>query len=387
MTAQVDAAVFAQCAGGAPWEDSILARAVRGATNAIFCQDASGVVLTWNDAAELLYGFSAAAMLGTVPAALVPAGSQQQLASAYARAAAGERVPRFDSWLQHRDGTRIAVALSIVPVVDGAGRVEATATTGADIGPRIRLAQELDGVRAELQRNNDALQRSNRDLEQFAYVASHDLSEPLRVMIGYVTQLERRYEGELDERGRRYMHHIVEASARMRSLIDDLLDYSRFLHAPRRSEPVELSTVMATVISSLAVAIREVGGNVEVGPLPAVLGDHKHLESLLQNLLSNALKFHSPGRSPQVIITASEADGMVTVRVDDNGIGIPPEYRDRVVRMFQRLHVREAFPGTGSGLAIAQQIVELAGGRIWADESPLGGTRMCCSLPAAGAGA
>ncbi len=387
MTMAVGAAVATPHERPRPVDEGLLARAMQAAAAAIFCQDHHGVVLTWNSAAEQLYGFTAAEMLGKIPVGLVPDESQEQLASAYARALAAQRVETFDSCHQHRDGSRIPVSVSVVPVVDDAGRVEAVATTVADIGARTRLAQELEAVRAELQRNNEALRRSNRDLEQFAYVASHDLSEPLRVMTGYVTQFERRYDGELDARARRYMHHIVEASFRMRALIDDLLDYSRFLRAPRESAPVDLSVVIQRVTSSLATAVREAGGNVEIGPLPFVLADQTHLESLLQNLLSNALKFSTPGRTPQIVVTATDADGWVTLRVDDNGIGVAPEYRDRVFQMFQRLHVREAYPGTGIGLAIAQQVVELAGGRIWVDDSPLGGARFCCTLPSATAGA
>lgn len=364
-----------------PPADRLLARAVQSAADAIFCSDVAGVVLTWNVAAEDLYGLPAEQIVGRDMAIFTPEDSRAELNAAHARAAHGERVGRFDSVHCHHDGRRIAIAVSMAPVRDDAGRVEAVVTTVADIGSRIRRATDLGEVRAELGRNNDALRRSNRDLEQFAYVASHDLSEPLRVMTGYVAALERRYDGQLDERGLRYMHHIVEASARMRSLIDDLLEYARFLRAPRAATRVEVGAVLQQTLASLSRAMLDAGAGIEIGPLPAVCGDERQLASLLQNLVGNALKFTSPGRPPQVVVTAVESGGWVTLRVDDNGIGISPEYRDRVFRMFQRLHVREAYAGTGIGLAIAQQIVELAGGRIWVEDSPLGGARLCCTLP------
>jgi light-regulated signal transduction histidine kinase (bacteriophytochrome) len=247
----------------------------------------------------------------------------------------------------------------------------------------VDLAAALDHARAELQRHNVALTRSNRDLEQFAYVASHDLSEPLRVMTGYVEMLERRYDDVLDERGRRYMTHIVDASVRMRALIDDLLEYSRFLRVEPESSLVDTSAVLTQVCTSLGTTVTETGATIDIGPLPSVWCDRHQLESLLQNLLSNALKFRRPDQAPHVSVTAERASGWVTLRVDDDGIGIGEEYRERVFRMFQRLHVRETYGGTGIGLAIALQIVELHGGRIWVEESPMGGARFCFTLPAA----
>lgn len=287
----------------APATDALLARVVLAAADAIFCQDVGGAVLSWNPAAELLYGVTAAEMLGRVPDGLAAEGPRQQLASAQDRAGAGERVSRFDSWHLHRDGTPFAVAVSVISLRDDSDRIDAVATTVTDL-------------------------RS------------------------------------------------------VRCVMDDLLGCARFRHTPRADDRVDLRQVTADVKASLSRTIRELNGNVEIGPLPHVRHDVELLETLLQSLLSNALTFRSPGRPPQVIVTATQPDGWVTLRVDDNGIGILPGDRDRVFRVFQRLHGPEA--GTGIGLAIARQIIELAGGRIWVDESPLGGARLSCTLPAAG---
>jgi light-regulated signal transduction histidine kinase (bacteriophytochrome) len=244
------------------------------------------------------------------------------------------------------------------------------------------MARDLDRARVRLERQNTALLRSNRDLEQFAYVASHDLSEPLRVITGYIGRIEHRFSSVLDERGLRYMQHIVEATVRMRALIDDLLDYSRFLRAPANTALLDTDAVLRDVLVALERQVEESGATVTTTGLPAVFSDRMLVESLLTNMISNACKFRSPEQPPRVDIHASQAGGWVTLVVDDNGIGIAPEYRERVFRMFQRLHVREAYPGTGIGLAIAQQIVEAHDGRIWIEDSPLGGTRFCCTLPA-----
>ncbi len=362
--------------------DAVLAQAVEVSADAIFCQDDAGTITTWNPAAERLYGYPAADIVGRRAAELLPDRTRAELLEADRLVLTGQRVERFDSWHQRSDGTLIPVNVSAAPLRDERDVVVAVVTTVADISVRIRLAQELEQVQNRLERQNTALIRSNRDLEQFAYVASHDLSEPLRVMTGYVEQLERRYEEVLDDRGRRYMQHIVEASIRMRALIDDLLNYSLFLRAPRDSSLMDMTAVLGQVQETLGTALAEAGAVVAVSALPAVWSDQTHLESLLSNLLSNAVKFRSPDRVPRVEVSASEAEGWVTLRVDDNGIGIAEEYRERVFRMFQRLHVREAYAGTGIGLAISQQIVELHGGRIWVEESHLGGARFCCTLPA-----
>lgn len=361
--------------------DALLAQAVQASADAVFCQSLSGAITTWNPAAERILGYTAAEMLGRQAAELLPGRSRHGLIDAQRVASSGERVERFDSWLQHHDGTLVPVNVSASPLLNEIGAVVGVATTVADITARVRLADELQVAKKALERQNAALTRSNRDLEQFAYVASHDLSEPLRVMTGYVAQIERRYDEILDDRGRRYMQHIVDASVRMRSLIDDLLNYSRFLRAPQAMKSIDTGAVLRRVLKNLATVAVAADATIEVVAAPAVWSDEAHLASLLTNLLSNAIKYRVPDRPVQININGTEKDDWVTLTVDDNGIGIEPEYRKRVFGMFQRLHVREAYAGTGIGLAIAQQIVELHGGQIWIEDSPLGGTRFCCRLP------
>ncbi len=362
--------------------DALLSQAVEVSADAIFCQDTTGRVTTWNAAAERVYGYAAADIVGRRAEELMPDRTLVELRAAHATALSGRRVERFDSCHQRADGSLVVVNVSACPLRDADAVVVGVATTVADITERSELEARLEHARVSLERQNAALTRSNRDLEQFAYVASHDLSEPLRVMTGYIGRLEHRYADVLDERGLRYMQHVVEASLRMRALIDDLLEYSRFLRAPRKSTLVETGRVAERVVRLLRPSMAEAGTVVQVGHLPNVWSDEGQLEGLLSNLVSNAAKFHRAGVHPRVEVSGSEREGWVTLVVDDNGIGIEPEYRERVFRMFQRLHVREAYPGTGIGLAIAQQIVELHDGRIWIEDSPLGGARFCCTLPA-----
>lgn len=354
----------------------LLAQITEVSGDAIFSEDLDGAIMTWNSAAERLYGSSAEEMIGRNAADFFTIDTVTQLESAHELAMSGERVERFDTWHQRPDGRHVAVSLTVSPLRTTAGELAGVATSVQDVTERVRLTAEIEDVHRTLEKQYAALTRSNRDLEQFAYVASHDLSEPLRVMSGFVQLLEQRYADVLDERGTRYVAHIVDGSVRMRQLIEDLLEYSRFLN---REEP-RTEVDIARIAHRIAAASPE--GMVEVGDLPPVWCDDASARAVLQNLVSNGLKFRRPERSPRVEVSARTEGGFVELHVDDNGIGIEPEYRDRVFGMFTRLHVREAYPGTGIGLAIVRQIAERVGGRCWVETSHLGGARVCLTLPA-----
>jgi light-regulated signal transduction histidine kinase (bacteriophytochrome) len=251
------------------------------------------------------------------------------------------------------------------------------ATAVWDVTERVRMEAEIEDQQRAASHRLVRLEHSNRDLEQFAHLASHDLSEPLRVMTGFVQLLEQRYAGSLDDRGTRYIWHVVEGAARMRTLINDLLEYSCFL----RPEAVADGRVdAADLLHRVARSLDATG--LEVGDLPVVWGDPVVISVVWRNLISNAMKFRRPDEGIRIAVSGWIEGPHVVLCVDDNGIGIEPECRERVFGMFTRLHVREAYPGTGLGLAIVRQIAERAGGRAWADESPFGGSRFCVSLPA-----
>jgi PAS domain S-box-containing protein len=267
---------------------------------------------------------------------------------------------------------------------DGAVRWIAVSThalrDGPDEGPPYPVVAAFTDI-TERRAAVEALERSNAELAQFAYVASHDLSEPLRMVSSYLQLLRRRYRGKLDEDADEFIDYAVDGANRMRALIEDLLAYSR---AGRTAEPLPVDTglVMADVLSSLAAAIADARARVEVGHLPIVQGDRLALVQLLQNLVANALKFRR-GPGACVWIGAEEAPGsMWSFSIADDGIGIEPGHRDRVFKMFQRLHEREAYEGTGIGLAICRKIVERHGGQIWVDEREGGGTVFQFTLPA-----
>jgi PAS domain S-box-containing protein len=357
----------------------LLAQIVEVSADAIFSEDLLGVIRSWNAAAERLYGCPATDMIGRSAAELLPAETATQLRSVHDLALSGERVERFDSVHLRPDGRHVAVSLTVSPLRAFDGSIAGLATSVKDVTDRVSLTAELAEVHRTLEKQYRALARSNRDLEQFAYVASHDLSEPLRAMTGFVQLLEKRYVDVLDERGVGYVAHVVDGAARMRTLIEDLLEYSRFHGAEQPAVRVDTAAVARRVVASLESVE---AAAVQIGELPPVWCDMASVFAVLQNLISNALKFHRPDVPPQVTVSAVVDGSRVQLMVDDNGIGIDPEYQQRVFKMFARLHVREAYPGTGIGLAIVQQIAERSDGTAWVETSPLGGSRFCISLPA-----
>jgi signal transduction histidine kinase len=235
---------------------------------------------------------------------------------------------------------------------------------------RMRLEEQAH----ELELKARDLERSNAELEQFAYVASHDLQEPLRKVASFCQLLQRRYEGQLDERADQYIGFAVDGAKRMQSLISDLLAFSRVGRADAPLVEVALDDIAQTAQDNLTSRVERTGARIDVGPLPVVDGDPVLLVAVFQNLMGNALKFH--GEDPPVVdVSADRVDGMWTITCRDEGIGIDPEYAERIFAIFQRLHPKESYEGTGIGLALCRKIVEHHGGRIWLDtEVPTGAT-------------
>jgi signal transduction histidine kinase len=250
-------------------------------------------------------------------------------------------------------------------------------------GPReiLQLGEDVDAMRRHIlsdltdarevnQRLDDQardLERSNRDLEQFAYVASHDLQEPLRKVSSFCQLLQRRYGGQLDERADQYIEFAVDGAQRMQRLINDLLSFSRVGRTTEAFEDVDLAAVAKAAVAQLDGLREQAGGEFEIGELPHVRGDRSLLQQLVVNLLGNGLKFHRDGVPPVVRMSAERVGDEWEVKVSDNGIGIEPEYAEKVFVIFQRLHGRDRYPGTGIGLALAKKIVEFHGGRIGLD--------------------
>lgn len=249
-----------------------------------------------------------------------------------------------------------------------------------DITERKLAQMELEEILKELERSNKELERSNKELEQFAYVASHDLQEPLRMVSSYLKLLSKRYEDKLDNKAREYIEYAVDGAMRMDSLIKGLLSFSRITTKAKAPQQVDLNQVVSNVQKDLKASVEENDAILEVGKLPVLRADDSQMYQLFQNLITNALKFKKD-RQPVIRINAREEKKHWMFSVEDNGIGIEPEFFDRIFVIFQRLHERERYPGTGLGLAICKKIVERHGGRIWVESEAGKGTTFYFTLP------
>ncbi len=287
---------------------------------------------------------------------------------------AGDRASmRFEKRYLRKDGSIVWVSLGVALV------------RGPDGAPLYEIAMfdditERKQAEAALQEAHEELKRSNSELEQFAYVASHDLQEPLRMVSSYTQLLGRRYGDKFDADAREFMAYIVDAAARMKQLIEDLLAYSRVGTKGKDFKPVALDKPLARAMGNLKAAIDESGAQVTHDPLPTLPADEAQLAQLFQNLMGNALKFRSAS-PPRIHIGVSEKSHFFELQVRDNGIGIEPQYFERIFMVFQRLHDKGEYPGTGIGLAICKKVVERHGGQMRVESKPGEGSAFIFTLP------
>lgn len=260
----------------------------------------------------------------------------------------------------------------------------------AELEARIAALEQLLDVQERsvieqgerLEQQARELKRSNEELERFAYVISHDLQEPLRMISSYTQLLRDRYRGQLDDRADKYIEYAVGGAKRMQQLINDLLAYSRVTARGRTFAPTPLSEVVNDVLADLEVLVRETGASIRRGELPVVVGDRSQLRQVFQNLVSNALHYRRDDELPEVSISAAREKDRWHLSVRDNGIGIDPRFCERIFVIFQRIDRRRS-QGTGLGLAMCKRIVEHHGGRIWVDSAPGAGSTFHFTLPAA----
>jgi PAS domain S-box-containing protein len=335
---------------------------------------AEGLVSSWNEGAKRLTGWEASEVLGRPVALFYPvevaaAGRPQvDLGIAAVEGRFSEEGVRL-----RKDGSGFLADVIITAIRDDQGRLRGFSKVTRDITERKEAEARLQETLAELE-------RSNRELEQFAYVASHDLQEPLRMVGSYTQLLAQRYQGQLDDRADKFIAYAVDGAHRMQQLINDLLAYSRVSSRGSDLVPIEAQAALDDALRNLAGALAESGIRVLTGALPTVPADAAQLRQLFQNLISNAIKFRGE-RDPEVSVTAIDQGEEWLFSVADNGIGIDRQYAERVFIIFQRLHARQEYPGTGIGLAICKRIVERHGGRIWFESTPGAGSTFHFTLP------
>jgi PAS domain S-box-containing protein len=342
---------------------------------AIFMLDSQGRVATWNSGAEKIKGYKSAEIIGShfsrfyPPEALVENKPEKELAEAIANGSV-----RDEGWRLRKDGSRFYASVVITPVRSPNGQLRGFTKITRDITERRNAALKLAEHAAQLQ-------RSNQELEQFAYVASHDMKEPLRAISGFSQILKSRYQGKLDADADKNIAHIVDGAKRMGSLIDDLLALSRVGSQGKPFEKTGIEKSLLQAQANLAVAIDERKAVITHDTLPVLPVDGSQLTLLFQNLLANSIKF-CRDCDPRVHVGAKKNGGdFWEIFVIDNGIGIEPKYFDRIFGIFQRLHTRDEYPGTGIGLAICKKIVERHGGKIWLESKPDAGTTFHFTLP------
>ncbi|MGZ4904526.1 MAG: PAS domain-containing sensor histidine kinase [Halobacteriota archaeon] len=349
------------------------------AKDAVVVRSLDHRALSWNKGAERLFGWTKEEALGkhipTLLRTIYPTSLEDAQAELFEHGHWNG-----DVQCTRRDGTQLIVEHRFTLKRDDRGNPSLMLTLSNDVTERIQAEQRINEMVAQLERTNKELARSNADLKQFAYVASHDLQEPLRAIVSYVQLLDRRYKGQFDERADRYITHAVEGGKRMQTLINDLLTYSRVETRAKTFEQVDMEEVFADAIQNLKVAVEESGAQVTHAPLPRVNGDDAQLTQVFQNLIGNAIKFRSD-RPPEVYVAAEQDGDTWRFSVKDNGIGIGMEYADRIFTLFQRLHTRRDYSGTGIGLAICKRIVERHGGQIWVESIPGSGSTFYFTLP------
>jgi PAS domain S-box-containing protein len=349
-----------------------LAAIVEFSNDAIISKTLDGVITSWNAAAERLFGYRAEEMLGQSILRLLPAERHVEEDMILARLRRGERIEHFETVRRTKVGRLIDVSVTISLLRDERGRIMGASKIARDITERKR-------AEAERERLLTALQRSNAELQQFAYVASHDLQEPLRMVTTYVQLLAKRWQSRLAAEEEEFIGYAVEGARRMKGLIDDLLAFSRLETREKAFAPVDCTAVVQRTLHTLQAALRERQAHVEVEPLPTVLGDEVQLGQVFQNLLSNALKFCPT--PPRIHVSARREGAQWVFAVHDNGIGIAPHNAEQIFVLFRRLHTRQGYPGTGIGLAICKKIVERHGGRIWVESQPGQGATFLFTFP------
>jgi PAS domain S-box-containing protein len=377
----------------------LMSEALKGAMlesslDAIVSMDSSGRVIEFNPAAERMFGYKREKVMGHPMAELIiPPSLRKSHYDGVNRYVATRQAhvlgQRVELPAMRSDGTEFPVEIAICEI-PGSSPLSFTGFL-RDITDRRaaedrakRLHDQLESNVAdrteELHTANVELARSNKELEQFAYVASHDLKEPLRMVASYTQLLENKLKDSLDEDSRTFMGYVVDGVTRMNKLIDDLLSYSRVGRSETGMKPVHCKKVADSVVADFALVIAEMKARVDVGDLPTVFGNETELRELFQNLLQNSLKFHG-SQPPEIRISAEKKDRWV-FSVKDNGIGISPEFHEKIFVLFQRLNDRRLYPGTGIGLAICKKIVERHDGEIWVESQPGQGATFLFTLNA-----
>jgi PAS domain S-box-containing protein len=355
---------------------NLLASIVESSDDAIVGKNLDAVIVSWNRAAQRLFGYTAEEAVGQPISILFPPDRLDEEPKILERLKRGERVDHFETIRVRKDGRKMHVSLTISPIRDSQGKIVGASKIARDITDRVYQQKALEEA-------NTALQQANADLQQFAYSASHDLQEPLRMIAAYSDLLQKKFAGKLGAAADEYIGHIIEGAARMQRLLKDLRTYMLATTSDQPASEVSSIEILEKTLAALEVAIKQSHATITTGCLPRVVLHEFQLQQIFQNLIGNAIRY-CRAEPPRIHITAvphGPKGEEWLFRVEDNGIGIEPEFKEHVFGIFKRLHSAADYPGTGMGLAICQRIVERSGGRIWVESEPGRGSTFYFTLP------
>ncbi|HEY1946541.1 MAG TPA: PAS domain S-box protein [Bryobacteraceae bacterium] len=353
-----------------------LAAIVEYSDDAVIGKDLNGIVTSWNRGAERIFGYTSDEMIGRPISIIAAEHTRDEMPRILQRIRNGEHIEHFETVRRTKDGRDIHISLTVSPIRDDQGVIVGASKIARNITERVEAEKERV-------RQAELIERTNAELQQFTYAASHDLREPLRTITAHSQLLQLRAGPQLDERSKESLAFMIAATGRMGQLIDALLEYSQAGETGNvPASEVRMEEVLAAAVENLQRAIQDSNAVITHDALPPVLGNEPHLVQLLQNLIGNALKYHGD-EPPAVHLSAQRRGDQWVFSVTDNGQGIPSEYHSQVFQIFKRLHGQN-YPGAGIGLATCKKIVELHGGCIWVESEPGNGSTFFFTLPPAG---
>ena len=365
---------------------------VESSDDAIITKDLNGIITTWNKGAERLFGYKADEVIGKPVAILIPEDLENEEPNILARLRKGERIDHYETIRRRKDGKFLNISLTVSPVKDAAGVIVGASKIARDITHRKQMELELLSTKDQLTRANDELerrvvertamlQRALAQMEEFSYSVSHDLRAPVRAMTGYAQSVLEDYGGQLSKEVGELLSRIVSSGSRMERLIHDVLTYSRLARFETRLEPIAVDSLVPEIVRQYP-SMQQPNAEVTIRhPLLPMCGHEPLLTQAISNLLANAVKFVSPGVKPQVRVRTEAEDHHVRLWVEDNGIGIKPEYQNRLFGMFERVHQSKQYEGTGIGLAIVRKSIEKMGGQVGVISDGQNGSKFWIELP------
>lgn len=374
--------------------DRFLAAVVQSSDDAIITKDLNGIITTWNKSAQRLFGYTAEEAIGKPVAMLIPEGRPNEESNILERLRRGERIDHYETIRRHKDGTLLDISLTVSPVINEAGVVIGASKVARDITGRKRMDTQLKSVTAQLAKANAeledrvaertaSLERAIAQMEEFSYSVSHDLRSPVRAMKGFAQALIEDHSDKLDDTGHDLLSRIVRSGERMERLINDVLTYSRLARSDTKLQLVAIDKLIPEIVQQY-VELQSPNAEIIIRhPLKPVMAHEASLTQAISNLLANGVKFVASGTRPKIQIWSESSNDHVRLWIEDNGIGIKPQYQNRLFGMFERVHQSKHYEGTGIGLAIVRKAVEKMGGQVGVKSDGVHGSSFWIELLAA----